>query len=109
MKPIAVVAGLIALMGTSFAQAEMSEAEITALLKKSHCLKCHSVDKKKDGPPFKETAAAYRDNADGEQLVFDHITSSPMIEVDGFEEEHGAIKSDDEAEIRSVVRWILSR
>jgi ubiquinone/menaquinone biosynthesis C-methylase UbiE len=32
------------------------------------CAKCHSVDKKKDGPAFKVTAAKYKGKADGEAM-----------------------------------------
>jgi cytochrome c len=31
-----------------------------ALLKKNDCLKCHALDKKKDGPSFKETPPSTR-------------------------------------------------
>ena len=31
-----------------------------AIAKKNNCLKCHAVDKKKDGPSFQETAKKYK-------------------------------------------------
>lgn len=80
-----------------------------ALLKKSDCLKCHAVDKKKDGPSYKEVAAKYKGKPDAEQKLFTHVTTSPKVKVDGKEEEHGSLKTKNEAEIRNVVQWILSR
>lgn len=84
-----------------------------ALIKKSKCLTCHSVDKKKDGPPFKETAKKYqekyKDKAEAEQKLYVHLTTNPKVKVDGKEEEHEFLKTKNEAEIRNVTRWILTR
>ncbi len=91
------------------AHAEIDEDAARALAKKSNCLKCHSVDKKKDGPSFKETAAKYRDKPDGAEKVFIHVTTGPKVEVDGKEETHESVKSKDETAIRNLVSWILSR
>ena len=47
-----------------------------ALIKKSDCGKCHAVDKKKDGPSFKETAAKYKGKPDAEARALqapDHL------------------------------------
>ncbi|MEK6662798.1 MAG: c-type cytochrome [Pseudomonadota bacterium] len=83
-----------------------------ALIKTSKCSKCHSVDKKKDGPPFKETAKKYKekykDKAEAEQKLYIHLTTNPKVKVDGKEEEHDSLKTKNEAEIRNVVQWILS-
>ncbi|MDH3459840.1 MAG: c-type cytochrome [Burkholderiaceae bacterium] len=80
-----------------------------ALAKKSNCTKCHAVDKKKDGPSFKETAAKYKGKADAEEKLYTHLTTNPMVKVDGNEEEHDNLKAKDEAEIRNVIAYILSR
>ena len=37
-----------------------------------------------------------------------HITTKPMIEVDGKKEEHKAVKTTDTGEIKNAVQWILS-
>lgn len=89
--------------------ADVDEAAAQALLKKSECGKCHAVDKKKDGPSFHETATKLKGKPDAEAEVFKHITSEPMVKIDGKEEKHKAVKSTDEAEIKNLVRWILSR
>lgn len=80
-----------------------------ALAKKSNCMKCHSVSAKKEGPPFKETAAKYKGKADAEQKLFVHLTTNPKVKVDGKEEEHESLKTKNEADVRNVVQWILSQ
>jgi cytochrome c len=89
--------------------ADVDDAAAQALLKKSDCGKCHSVDKKKDGPSFHETATKLKGKPGAEDEVYKHITTSPMVKIDGKEEKHKAVKSTDEAEIKNLVRWILSR
>ncbi len=84
-------------------------AAAEALAKKSNCMKCHSVSAKKEGPPFKETAAKYKGKADAENKLVVHLTTSPKIKVDGVEEEHGNLKTKNEAEVRNVVKWILAQ
>jgi cytochrome c len=79
-----------------------------ALMRKSDCFKCHAVDKKKDGPPFKEVAKKYKGKPDAEDKLEKHITSAPMVEIDGRKEEHRQIKTKDAGEIKNVVQWILS-
>jgi cytochrome c len=80
-----------------------------ALMKKSGCTKCHAVAAKKEGPPYKEVAAKYKGKADAEQALFKHLTTNPKVKVEGKEEEHDNLKTKNEAEVRNVVRWILSR
>ncbi|HLA36353.1 MAG TPA: c-type cytochrome [Rhodocyclaceae bacterium] len=87
----------------------LDEGAAEALARKSGCLKCHAIDKKKDGPPFKETAAKYKGKGDGEQKLTTHITTSPKVKIDGKEEEHEQLKSKDPGDVKNVVQWILSR
>jgi len=84
-------------------------AAAEGLAKKSGCLKCHAVDRKKDGPSFKETAVKYKGKPDAEEKILTHLTSNPKIKVDGKEELHDALKTKDPAQLKNVVRWILSR
>jgi cytochrome c len=84
-------------------------AAAEALAKKSNCTKCHSVDKKKDGPPYKETAAKYKGKPDAEAKLIKHVTTGPKIKIDGVEEEHQIVKTKDDAEILNLVRYVLSR
>lgn len=104
-----VAAGVLALgSGGALAQ-NVDEDAAEKLMKKSGCNKCHSVSAKKEGPPYKETAAKYKGKANAEDELFKHLTSNPIIEVDGNKERHDSPKSKKEAEIRNVVRYILTR
>ena len=80
-----------------------------ALIKESKCAKCHSVDKQKDGPSFKKTAAKYKGKADAEAKLYTHLTTAPMVKIDGVEEEHTKVKSKDPVTIKNLVSYILSR
>ena len=84
-------------------------AAAEALAKKSGCMKCHSVSAKKDGPSFKATAAKYKDKPDAEATLFKHLTTNPTIKVDGKEEKHETPKTKNEAEIRNLIQYVLTR
>lgn len=82
-----------------------------ALLRKNGCFKCHAIDKKKDGPSFREVAKKYRDKAKGEAetRLVTHITTGEKAKFpDGHEEDHKIIKTKDMEEIRNGINWILS-
>jgi cytochrome c len=105
---IATLAGVVLVLGSATAHAQdVSAAE--ALMKKSGCLKCHSVSAKKEGPPFKETAAKYKGKADAEDSLFKHLTTNPKVKVDGKEELHDNLKTKNEADVKNVVKYILTR
>ena len=91
------------------AQSAVDAGAAEALMKKSGCLKCHSVSAKKEGPPFKETAAKYKGKADGEASLVKHLTTNPKVKVDGKEELHDSLKTKNDADVLNVVRYILSR
>ena len=103
---IGVALGMLA--GAAQAQSvDVPAAE--ALLKKSGCMKCHSVSAEKEGPAFKKTAAKYKGQADAAAKLQTHLMSGPTIKVDGKEERHDIIKSKDDREIKNAVAYILSR
>jgi cytochrome c len=80
-----------------------------ALAKKSECFKCHAIDKKKSGTPLREVAKKYKGKSDAEDTLVKHVTTKPMVEVDGKKEEHRVVKSTDDAAIRNLVQWILAQ
>ena len=94
--------------GMAFGQ-QVDTAAAEALAKKSGCLKCHSVTQKKDAPSYKSIAEKYKGKPDAEKTLYTHLTTSPKVKVDGKEEEHDALKTKNEAEVRNVVRWVLTR
>ncbi|MDD2924737.1 c-type cytochrome [Rhodoferax sp.] len=96
--------------GALVAQAQAVDvAAAEALLTANKCTKCHSLDKQKDGPSYKKTAAKYKGKADAEAKLFTHVTTGPQIEIDGAKEEHQKIKAKDDAAVKNLVRYILSR
>src|SRR5262245_5453104 len=109
VRPQTVFASLAFALAASAPAWAADDAKAQALARKSDCLKCHAVDKAKDGPSFKDVAAKYKGKADGEQKVTAQITTKPKVKVGGVEEEHPAVKSTDAAEIKNLVEWVLSR
>lgn len=99
----------LAFFASTFCHAAIDEEAAQSLAKKSNCFKCHAVDKKKDGPAYKEVAEKYRGKPEGPDKLFKHVTTKPMVKIDGVEEEHISLKTTDEAQIRNVIGWILSR
>lgn len=108
MKKFCMILGVASLSFTLHA-AEMDEDTAKALLKKNDCFKCHAMDKKKDGTPYREVAKKYKGKADAEAKLFKHVTSAPKVKLeDGTEEEHKKIKTNGDDETRALIRWILS-
>jgi len=96
-------------LGTAAWAAEVNVSAAEALIKKSGCTKCHAVSAKKEGPPYKETAAKYKGKPDAEQQLYTHLTTNPKVKVDDKEELHDNLKTKNEAEVRNVIKYILSR
>jgi cytochrome c len=101
------VAAAIPWMGVRAAGVDTDAAQ--ALMKKSGCFKCHSLTREKDAPPYKKIAAKYKGKADAEQKLYTHLTTHPMVEVEGKKEKHDSLKTTDDAEIKNVVMFILSQ
>ncbi len=101
------ILGLALAAGPAAAEVDVAAAE--ALLKASKCLTCHSVDKKKDGPPYAETAKKYAGDAAGRQKIIDWLSAEHEIEIDGEPDTHPMAKTRDAAAIGNLADWILSR
>jgi cytochrome c len=104
-----ILSALLFALSASLPAHALDAAAAEALAKKSNCMKCHSVSAKKEGPPFKETAAKYKGKSDAEQKLMVHLTTNPKIKVDGKEEEHDNLKTKNEADVRNVAQWILAQ
>jgi cytochrome c len=100
---------LVAGLWAAQAQAAPDVAKAEALMKKSGCNKCHALSAKKEGPPYKETAAKYKGKADGADKLYTHLTTNPKVKVEGKEELHESLKTKNDADIKNVVEYILSR
>lgn len=104
---IATALGLV-LASLSFQASALDAAAADKLVRKSKCLTCHAVDKKKDGPSYKEIAEKYKGKPDAEEKLTKQVTVPSKVKVDGKEEEHETLKTDDAGEVKNVVQWILS-
>jgi cytochrome c len=79
------------------------------LAKQSNCFKCHAIDKKKEGPSYKEVAAKYKGKPEAEARLITHITTGEKAKFeDGHEEDHAIVKTKDKDQIKNLVDWILS-
>jgi cytochrome c len=106
------LAGATLLLASTAAQAVDVDAA-KALARQNNCLKCHSVDKEKDGPAYNKVAEKYRGKASAEARLIEHITSGEKAKFpDGHEEEHKIVKTSppkDMEQIKNLVQWILSQ
>ena len=109
-KTISCLLGLVAaLLLSPLASAAPDAAAAQALAKKEGCLKCHAIDKQKEGKPLKEISAKYKGQADAQAKVRHHITAGEKVKfADGTEEDHKVIKTKDPAELSNLIAWILS-
>jgi cytochrome c len=111
MKPRTAVLATSLLAGSiGFVQAQnVDVGAAEALTKKSGCMKCRSITAKEDGPSFKATAEKYKGKPDAEAKLYTHLTTNPKIKIDGKEELHETLKTKNDADIKNVVRYILTR
>jgi cytochrome c len=79
------------------------------LMRTNDCAKCHTLAREKEGPPYKKVAEKYKGKADAEKLLLTHLQSEPVVKVDGKDEKHKKIQADNEADIKNLVQWILTR
>lgn len=99
----------IALTLPTVALASVDVDAATALTKSSGCVACHKVDAKGMGPSFKDVAAKYKGKADAADAVVKYVTSGPMVKIGSKEQKHPGVKSSDEAAIKNLAAYILSR
>jgi cytochrome c len=111
-----VAAGVIAFLLSAFACAEDTPSKVDAdaaknLARTDHCLRCHAVNKKKEGPSYHEIAAKYKGQPDAQKELIEHITSgTESVKLsDGHKELHKFDKTTDKAQIENLVRWILAQ
>ncbi|WP_236580433.1 c-type cytochrome [Rubrivivax sp. A210] len=92
------------------AQAAPDAAAASALSSASGCSKCHTVDKGKRGPSYKQIAAKYKGQADAVAKLSDMVTKTPKVKYEnGDEEEHKALNTKDAAKVRNLVEWVLAQ
>jgi cytochrome c len=81
------------------------------LARTDHCLRCHSVNKKKEGPTYHAIAYKYQGKPEAFDKLVKHITSGEdrVKLTDGHEETHKFDKSTDIDQIKNLIRWILAQ
>jgi cytochrome c len=84
-----------------------------ALARQNNCLKCHGIDKDKDGPGYNKVAEKYKGKSNAEARLIEHLTSGEKAKfADGHEEEHKIVKTSppkDMDQIKNLVQWILAQ
>jgi cytochrome c len=84
-------------------------AAAQGLARQSNCFACHSVDKKKVGPAWKDIAAKYKGNKDAEAKLYKHLTTGEKAKFDdGHEEDHPIVKAKNPDDVKNLVSWLLS-
>lgn len=79
------------------------------LARQEGCLRCHGIDRGKDGPAYKKIAEKYRGKADAEARLVKHLSSGEKVKFeDGHEEEHKIPKTKDPEQLKNLMQWILS-
>lgn len=91
----------------------LDEDAAKQLAKQNNCLKCHAIDKEKDGPAFKKVAEKYRGKSDAQAKLVHHLTSGEKAKFpDGHEEEHKIVKTTppkDLEQVKNLADWVLSQ
>ncbi len=106
MLAAASFAAVAMLASTQARSADAAAAE--GLARQSGCLKCHGVDTKKVGPPWKETSAKYKADKGAAEKLTKHVTGGGKMMSGGKEEPHPAVKSKKPEDIKNLVDWVLS-
>lgn len=109
--------GAIVLVFSSAALAEEAVVEkvdavaAKKLAQTDHCLRCHAVAKKKEGPSYQAIAYKYKGQADAQDKLVKHITSGEdrVTMSDGHKETHKFDTKTDISQINNLVRWILAQ
>ncbi|MDE2371223.1 MAG: c-type cytochrome [Burkholderiales bacterium] len=92
------------------AHADVDKDAAMATLRQNNCLKCHGLEKAKDGPAYAEVAKKYKGKADAEAKIAKHLTTGEKAKFpDGHEEDHKIIKVANDAELKNLIAFILSR
>ena len=100
MKRAAVViaAGIAIALSQSTAYSQVNAKKAEALAKQSTCLNCHTVDAKKVGPSLKDIAA--KNKGAGADKVIANLKAKPVHQA--------SVKATKEADMKTIVNWILS-
>lgn len=103
---LAAVSAALAMTPTVHA---MDATAAEKLARQEGCLRCHGIERPKDGPAYKAIAEKNRGKADAEARLVKHLSSGRNVKFeDGHEEEHKIPKTKDPEQIKNLIQWILS-
>jgi cytochrome c len=107
---ITVAAAFAAVVFSAPALADIDAVAAKKLARKEHCLRCHAVDKKKEGPSYQAVAYKYKGQPDAADKLVAHITSgNDRVKLsDGHMEDHKVTKAN-EAQVKNLIAWILAQ
>jgi cytochrome c len=109
LQPV-MLAGLL-LLGAAISTRALGIDAVAAdnLLQDSKCFKCHAVQKKKEGPAYRDVAAKFKGDPEAEKKLIHHVTSGEKVKfADGHTEDHKKVKTSNMDEIKNLVAWIQS-
>lgn len=90
------------------AQAGVDEAGAKNLLNENGCLNCHDVSKTKTARSYKKIAAERKGKAGAEAAITKHLTQSSTVKLGEDMIDHPQVEADP-AQVKNLVKWILSR
>lgn len=89
--------------------APVDVAAAQTLARQNRCMKCHSVDERREAPSWKEVSAKYLGSVGAEDALRRHLTTGRKARfADGHEEPHPVVKTADPDRLANLVNWILS-
>ncbi len=78
------------------------------LMEKSGCISCHRIDKKLIGPAFKAVAQRYKNNPDAPARLFEKVREGGEGEWDDIPMTPNSVAKISDADLNTVIAWILS-
>lgn len=98
---------LAMILATGAALAALSASASPELAKKHACFACHAVDKKLVGPSYKDVAAKYKGDKGSEARLFDKVKKGSQGTWGQVPMPPNTAVPD--ADVRALVKWILSQ
>ena len=90
------------------AQAAVDDKGAKNLLNENGCLNCHDVTKTKTARSYKKIAADRKGKAGAEAAITKHLTQPSTVKLGEDMIDHPQVEAD-AAQVKNLVKWILSR
>jgi len=99
---------LVSVFVATGAQAAVDDASAKNLLNENGCLNCHDVSKTKTARSYKKIAAERKGKVDAEAAIIKHLTQPSTVKIGEDMVDHPQVEADP-AQVKNLVKWILSR